>query len=106
MRRFSVWQLRLLSSQLNPPYNLIRNTVSRKFLRVRFRLLRPKHPLDAVPVRLGRRERAVLFEQLARAALHTREHVLRYLGEIPTALCQRGRAEGSLQLPLVLLEES
>src|SRR5207237_2528141 len=73
---------------------------------IRFRLLRPEDPLDAVAVRLGRGERPGLFESLARAALHVREDVLRHLCESPTSCCQRGRAEGLLQLPPLLLKET
>src|SRR5215207_10000794 len=95
------WRMSPLAFSLLP----LSHSRPSSFVRVRFGLLRPKHPLDAVRMRLGGRERAVLLEQFARAALHAREDVLRHLGELPTLLRQRHLAEDFLQLPPVLFEE-
>src|SRR5207249_2482973 len=43
---------------------------------------------------------------LSRAALHAGEHILRYVGEIPAAICDGSLVEGLLKLPLVSFEES
>src|SRR6202040_3131660 len=75
------------------------------FLSICSRLLRPKQPLDPVVMHPWTRERAVLFETLTCAALHTRVHVLRHVGEIPTPVSQGRLAERFLQLSLVSFEE-
>src|SRR5919199_1903244 len=59
----------------------------------RFHLLSPEEPLRAVLMFLSCRKCAAFLKNRARAALHVRVKVLRYVRELPAALIQIGLLE-------------